>query len=169
MYLPAEPPRGSQLGSGRDKYWNEYTARPWNVNLDQGTHKEALMRFPFYATTLAAVSCASILAGGNALGAQRTMIPFADLGNIRDWRSDDANELYVQSANRNWYRITFWAPCNELPFAIAIAFVTDPSGQLDEYSSILVDGERCWFKTFQPSSEPASKSAKGKDDVEEVK
>jgi hypothetical protein len=126
------------------------------------------MRIPLLAAALAASSIALLPAGG-ALAAKQTMIPFADLGNIRDWQSEDPNELYVQSANRNWYRITFWAPCNGLPFAIGIGFVTDPTGHLDRYSSILVDGQRCWFKTFERSEAPPGESERPKESVEQVK
>lgn len=113
------------------------------------------------ATALAALACIAVLAGGSTSAAQRTKIPFADIGNIRDWESHDPNALYVQSMNRNWYRITFWSPCHELPFAVQIGFVTDSLGQLDQYSSILVDGERCWFKTFE-QSEPPPEEEKGR-------
>ena len=93
--------------------------------------------------------------GGSALAAQkRTAIPFADIGNVRNWHADSADDLYIQAMNRTWYRTTFWAPCNALPFATAIAFVTEPNGELDKYSSLLVDGERCWFKTFEQTTDP---------------
>ncbi len=109
-----------------------------------------------------AVSFACLAGAGSAHGEQRhTSIPFANLGNIRNWRSDRANELYVESQNRKWYRITFWSPCEQLPFAIRIAFVTDTLGSLDKFSSILVDGERCWFKSFEPMSGPPPQPPKG--------
>jgi hypothetical protein len=127
------------------------------------------MRIPLTAAAFAAASCMALIPTGSTLAAQRTMIPFADLGNIRDWQSDDPDELYVQSANRDWYRITFWAPCNGLPFVVGIGFVTDPSGRLDEYSSILVDGQRCWFKTFERSDAPAKESDQRKERTEQVK
>lgn len=127
------------------------------------------MRNSLHALAVAAGFCSVLLGAGNAFATQRTMIPFADLGNIRDWQSDDPDELYVQSANRDWYHIMFWAPCNELPFAIGIAFVTDPSGQLDKYSSILVDGQRCWFKSFEKSAAPPSEDEGRKESVERVK
>ena len=127
------------------------------------------MRIRLHALAFGALSCLAMLAGGKALAAQRTMIPFADLGNIRDWDSDSPSELYVQSANRDWYRITFWAPCNELPFALGIAFVTEPTGHLDQYSSILVDGERCWFKTFDRSGPPPEETERSNESVERVK
>jgi hypothetical protein len=85
---------------------------------------------------------------------QRTTIPFADLGNIRDWQAANADEIYIQAMNRDWFRATFWAPCQSLPFSTGIAFVTEPNGRLDSFSSILVEGERCWFKTFERSDAP---------------
>jgi hypothetical protein len=88
----------------------------------------------------------------------RVSIPFADIGNVRNWRADGTSALFIQAMNRKWYRATFWAPCQELPFAIAIAFVTEPNGQLDRYSSILVEGDRCWFRSFGEASPPPSEA-----------
>ena len=105
-------------------------------------------------------AAAALTVSGGLGAAQRTSIPFATLGNIRDWHADDVEGLYVQAMNRDWYRATFWAPCRALPFAIGIAFVTEPNGQLDAFSSILVDGERCWFKTFEPSEAPPEGAAR---------
>ena len=99
--------------------------------------------------TAAVIACA-----GDAVAEKPTKIPFADIGNIRNWHADTANELYIQSMDRNWYRTTFWAPCTALPFATTIAFVTEPNGDLNSFSSVLVEGERCWFKTFQRSDAP---------------
>jgi hypothetical protein len=85
---------------------------------------------------------------------QQTMLPFAQLGNIRSWQPDGRDAIYIQSGNRKWYRATFWSPCNTLPFAFTVAFVTKPNGNLDRFSSILVDGERCWFRDFHATSAP---------------
>ncbi len=116
------------------------------------------MKLTLEGLALAAVCCGWLASGGAAFAEQpHTSIPFANLGNIRDWRSDQANELYVESENRKWYRITFWSPCQQLPFAVRIAFVTDSLGSLDRFSSVLVDGERCWFKSFDPVSGPPPK------------
>ena len=100
---------------------------------------------------------ATLLALGalvTAGAAERTSIPFAAIGNIRNWHATSRDELYVQATNRDWYRATFRAPCHALPFAVGIAFVTESNGQLDRFSSILVDDERCWFKTFERSGPP---------------
>lgn len=107
-------------------------------------------------TSLAVALCALGLSVGVA-GAQPNRpaaIHFADTGNIRDWRSKSTTELLVQSMSGQWYRITFWSPCHALPFVTTIAFVTEPNGQLNSYSSILAEGERCWFKTFEKTAPP---------------
>jgi hypothetical protein len=103
----------------------------------------------------------AIVALAGTLGAaERSSIPFADIGNIRNWHAASAEDLYIQAMNRDWYRVTFWSPCQALPFAVGIAFVTEANGQLDSFSSILVDGERCWFKTFEPSGPPPAEDAR---------
>lgn len=91
---------------------------------------------------------------------KRTAIHFADLGNVWSWHASNANEMYIQSNDKKWYRVTFWSPCYELPYAISVAFVTEPNGDLSSYSSVLVRGERCWFKTFERSEGPPSKAKK---------
>jgi hypothetical protein len=116
------------------------------------------MRHTIRTLSLPAVVLA--LAGG-ALAQQppahATRIPFADIGNIRDWRASSSDELYIQSMDRQWFRTTFFAPCTALPYATAIAFVTEPNGELNSFSSVLVEGERCWFRTFASSEEPPAK------------
>ena len=113
------------------------------------------MRNKTLFVVLAIAVFGSITAFGAAVAQQkRTTIPFADIGNIRDWRAPDMDTLFIQSMNGNWYRVSFWAPCNELPFTETIAFVTEPNGELNSYSSILADGERCWFKTFDRTEAP---------------
>jgi hypothetical protein len=83
-------------------------------------------------------------------------IPFADLGNIRDWRADGHDAMLIESQGGDWYRATFWAPCYELPFAETVGFVTEPGGSLNKFSSIVVGGQRCWFRTFEPVAPPSA-------------
>lgn len=103
-----------------------------------------------------ALGCAAVALASSAAPrpGEHASIPFAAIGNIRDWHADSADELYVQAMNRDWYRATFFGPCQGLPFALGIAFVTETNGALDRFGSILVDGERCWFKTFERSDAP---------------
>lgn len=91
------------------------------------------------------------------LGQQhRTVINFADIGNIRNWQADGTDAVLIQNSHDQWFRASFWAPCVDLPFVETIAFVTEPNGDLGKYSSILVDGQQCWFKEFGHASDPQS-------------
>jgi hypothetical protein len=40
-------------------------------------------------------------------------------------------------------------PCSGIQFRDRVAFVTDGTDRLDKFSSVLVDGERCWFRSFE--------------------
>jgi len=121
-----------------------------------------------YATALAAAFAAFAITGGirasetviraeehlaPAAGVDST-IPFANSGNIRDWRPDGTDGLYVQDSRGNWYRAALAAPCTDLPNADQIAFLTRGPDQLDKFSAIAVRGERCSFTTFVTSAAP---------------
>jgi hypothetical protein len=88
--------------------------------------------------------------------AERPVIRFADIGNIADWHAESSDELFVQNLNKQWYRITFAPPCQQLPFAIGISFEPDSLGNLDNDSSILVEGERCYFRSIEETTAPVS-------------
>jgi hypothetical protein len=108
----------------------------------------------------------SMLPTATAQAEDNVFIPFADLGNnIRDWHAENSEVLFVQNATKDWFRITFWTPCLELPFATGIAFVTDGTSRLDRYSSVLVNGESCKFRTFERSASPQPDA--GSDDESE--
>jgi Family of unknown function (DUF6491) len=118
------------------------------------------------AKIVAAVALGAALGTGLASADQQrpAELHFADLGNIRTWQPDGANAMYIQNNRREWYRATFFSPCTNLPFAFAVAFVTEPNGSLNKYSSILVEGERCWFQTFSTAQEPDNSD--GRHDIE---
>jgi hypothetical protein len=89
---------------------------------------------------------------------QRAGIPFADLGGIRSWRPDGDRGIYVQGRRGEWYYAEFFGPCTGLLFNDRIAFITDTgTSRLDRFSSILVDGERCHFRTFEAVDEPGQR------------
>jgi hypothetical protein len=77
-------------------------------------------------------------------------IAFGGFQAIYDWRVDDQGALLIKTASDHFYRATFAAPCPELPTAINIGFITEVAGPLDRWTSIYVDGDRCWFKSFDP-------------------
>ena len=87
---------------------------------------------------------------------ERAVIHVADLGGIRNWRAEDDRTVLIEGRNRQWYRAELFGYCPGLRFAHAIGFVTDITGDLDKFSSIYVDGDRCWFKTFEKIDPPAN-------------
>lgn len=110
------------------------------------------------AVGLAALAV-SVLCGGvvpDAAASERTVIHFADLGGIRDWRAGESDSLLVQGRNGKWFKATFWGGCPEIRFSDTIAFITDRTGDLDKFSSIIASGHRCWFASFAPTEAPSS-------------
>jgi hypothetical protein len=85
-------------------------------------------------------------------------IPFADLGGITNWEADGDRGLYIQARDRKWYYASFMGPCIGLEFRDRVGFVTEPGGELDKFSSVLVGDQRCYFKSFAPSRPPAKLS-----------
>jgi hypothetical protein len=107
------------------------------------------------ATAVAAASQAG--RSSAAPNTERAVIHFADLNGIRDWRpaaDDDSDSIFVEGRNGQWFRATFWMPCPDIHFVPAVGFVTDTLGNLDRFTSIIVDGKRCYFKTFERTTEP---------------
>ncbi len=76
-------------------------------------------------------------------------IEFVSLGGIDNWRAEGDQAMLIKGLNGNWYRAEFFAPCSGLQFRDRVAFVTDGTDRLDRFSSILVRGERCWFRSFE--------------------
>lgn len=123
-------------------------------------------RFGQFLTTAAVAvlvtGCASVPRAEEPPLAERAVLHFADIGGIRTWRNDGRDALLIEGRNGQWYRATFFGACHELPFASAIYFVTDTTGDLDKFSSVIVRGERCYFKTFQRTDDPdAARRAAG--------
>jgi hypothetical protein len=87
----------------------------------------------------------------------QAVLHFAGLNGIKDWRPDesaDADAILIEGRNGDWYRATFYAPCPEARYSPGVAFVTDTFGNLDRFTSIMVEGRRCNFKTFERTGDP---------------
>lgn len=108
--------------------------------------------FRILVSTLFSVGLLAV--AGSAAADRAASIPFADLGNISNWRADGHEAMLIESQRGNWYRATFFAPCYELPFAESVGFVTEPGGRLDKFSSVVVAGQRCWFRDFEQVPAP---------------
>lgn len=100
-----------------------------------------------------------------AAQAKEARIPFASM--VRDYRAEGRDVIYLR-AGRDWYRGTFMAPCQELPWAWNIRFDTSPGGSaIDRFSTVIARGERCQLNSLvKIDGEPprtAKKPAKKKD------
>ena len=100
-----------------------------------------------------------------AAASNNAVLHFADMnGGIRDWRpahGNDSDAILIEGRNNEWYRATFWAPCPEIHFTPKIGFVTDALGDLDQFTSIIADGTRCYFRTFERTTKPEESRGQG--------
>ncbi len=84
-------------------------------------------------------------------------IQFADHGGIFDWRADGTKGIWVQSTARKWYYGTFMNTCTGLNFADKVGFVTEPNGDFNRWSAVIVPDNRqpaCRLMSFTASVGP---------------
>ena len=115
---------------------------------------------------------ALLLAGGasaQSIGAtpgphsgERSAIPFVTHGSVRTFQPTPRGDgVYIQNARRDWYYVTFFARCHELPWANAIAFETfGGSSTLERGDTILARDERCKIADIVRSGPPPKKAKK---------
>ena len=91
-------------------------------------------------------------------------IPFVNHGGIQDWRSTDDHTLYVQSQGGRWYVAKTMGPCQGLNTAIRVGFDAGPTDTFDNFSNIVVEGQRCPIKSLTriDGPPPSSKAHKMK-------
>jgi hypothetical protein len=91
-------------------------------------------------------------------------IPFVNHRGVRNFRAVDRDVVYLQDAQRRWYKASLAGPCIELPFAQAIAVDTKGGFSLDRFGAIVVRGERCPLLSLVKSEAPPKKQRKAKKD-----
>jgi hypothetical protein len=97
---------------------------------------------------------ANRVALGPATGPQAS-IRFVQHGGIYDWRAANDETLFVQSAERKWYRVDLVGPCIDLGFASRVRFLpSDAAGTFDRFSSIVAAGKRCKVQSVTEAQEP---------------
>ncbi len=74
---------------------------------------------------------------------------FAELGGIRNWHVLREGGLLIEGQRQQFYLATFFGSCPRLRSAETVGFVTDATGSLTQFDSIIVDGEQCRFRTLQ--------------------
>ena len=94
-----------------------------------------------------------------APAAKEARIPFASM--VRDYRAEDRDVIYLR-AGRDWYRGTFVAPCQELPWAWNIRFDNSPGiDAIDRFSTVIARGERCRLSSLvKIDGQPPAKAKK---------
>ena len=100
-----------------------------------------------------------LIAAGPAFAASQDQpkeasIPFADMGSIDNFDPVDEYTIYVQDVHQRWYKASLIGPCTDLPFATAVAFDVRGTQTLDQFSSVIVNGRSCAFKSFVESGPP---------------
>jgi hypothetical protein len=108
---------------------------------------------------------AATLTGGVAIAQpatsaeQEASIPRIHLDNLRRYRADGTDTLYLQAAGQ-WYRATLAEGCKELPWATGIGFDTRGGRTLDRFGTILVEGDRCNIRSLVRSGPPPRRSSR---------
>jgi hypothetical protein len=74
---------------------------------------------------------------------REAQIPFANKGGIWNWQVVDNNTVLIESRGRKWYKATLFGNCINLAFANSLAFIPNPSGSFDKFSTIRSHGQRC--------------------------
>jgi hypothetical protein len=90
----------------------------------------------------------SVNAPSSSDAPRAAVIHFADLGGIEDWRALRDGSLLIEGKRHTFYVATFHGPCLDLRSAEQIGFVTDASGSLTRFDSILVRGHQCTFRSL---------------------
>ena len=99
------------------------------------------------AAALGAAPTAAAAAAPSGNG-QEARIAFADRLNIRNFRADGRDAVYIQDFRRRWYRAGFVTPCRQLPFARSIAVDSSRQRSLNRFSTLIVSGNRCQLNSF---------------------
>lgn len=100
---------------------------------------------------------------GPKSGEQAT-IPFFTRSDVRTFTATDNGEgVYIEDTRHNWYYVSFFTRCNELPWAVGIGFKTFPgAARLDRGDTIIAGRERCTISSIVRSGPPPEKPKKPK-------
>ncbi|HET8613129.1 MAG TPA: hypothetical protein VFL92_10225 [Sphingomonas sp.] len=86
-------------------------------------------------------------------GREATILGYAQDGPV-DYRIDGQRGIWVRAENGNWYYLHIQGPCPRLAPQSAFSVETGPQGQLDRYSVIHVEGDRCLLSSVTTSAPP---------------
>lgn len=95
-----------------------------------------------------------------AAQAEQVSIPFANHGGVRNWKAIDSHALLIEGPRGQWYKAELFGACVDLPYANAIGFLVEPTGELDRYSGIVVRDQVCRFKSLTKAENPYRRTGK---------
>lgn len=102
---------------------------------------------------LVLTACAADVGAGNAPG-NNARITSIDFGGVDDWHAPSDTELLIKARGGKYYRATMLGICPGLSIVPAIGFVSDPTGALDRFGSVLVERRKCRFSSFEEIAKP---------------
>jgi hypothetical protein len=100
-----------------------------------------------------ATACAASAANASPTD-QSGKISLVNRNGIQSWTAKNDSTLFVQAMAGKWYRVELAIPCTGLPFETRIRFATGQTDTLDDFSSIIFDGERCPVQSVSPMASP---------------
>jgi hypothetical protein len=98
--------------------------------------------------SLAAMALLTTPAAARSANHPLDYIPFASHGGIFNWRVKGDDTIYFEDNFHHWYKAELFAPSFDLPFKLALAVDTGPGGTLDQWSSVIIHGQRYPFRSF---------------------
>ncbi len=86
-------------------------------------------------------------------------IQFIQYRNVYSWHSESDRLLYVQSRDRQWYRVDLFSPCIGLEYSLGVRLLpSDGAGTFDRFSSIAIRGQRCKVESVKKVAPPVKTS-----------
>lgn len=125
---------------------------------------EVIMRklVAFFGTALVLASCATkidYVFQPPASDEPETRIQFIQYRNVYSWHGESDRLLYVQSRDRQWYRVDLFSPCIGLEYALGVKLLaSDSAGTFDRFSSIAIRGQRCKVESVKKVAPPVKTS-----------
>lgn len=115
-------------------------------------------KIAFSLCAAAALSAGAPAAAGEspapAASEREVGVPFLHIGRARSFRAVDRETLYIEARRREWYRVTTFGTCLNLPWAHSIGVDTRGSPVFDRTSTLIVDGERCQVRSVVRADGP---------------
>ena len=111
------------------------------------------MKSILLVSMLATIAACSTAAPGPPRTAAAS-IPFVNHGGIQDWRAPNDTTLYVQARNNRWYVAKLRGDCIGLSYEDSIGFDAGATDTFDQFSSVIVRGQRCTVESLTPIGGP---------------